>query len=105
MAQLSTPRILHEGIPMSFQQTAISSSYVFPASLSFGLWLTIQQQYVADNPGVWPFHCHIAWHVSGGLYANMMEGPDLIEELDIPQIMHQTCRDWAAYTNTTVIDQ
>lgn len=26
----------------------------------------------ADNPGVWPFHCHIAWHVSGGLYVNIM---------------------------------
>ena len=26
----------------------------------------------ADNPGVWPFHCHIAWHVSGGLYINIM---------------------------------
>ena len=21
-------------------------------------------QYEADNPGVWPFHCHIAWHLS-----------------------------------------
>ena len=21
-------------------------------------------QYNADNPGVWPFHCHIAWHLS-----------------------------------------
>ena len=21
-------------------------------------------QYDADNPGVWPFHCHIAWHLS-----------------------------------------
>ena len=26
----------------------------------------------ADNPGVWPFHCHIAWHVSAGLYINVM---------------------------------
>lgn len=26
----------------------------------------------ADNPGVWPFHCHIAWHVSAGLYINLM---------------------------------
>lgn len=26
----------------------------------------------ADNPGVWPFHCHIAWHVSGGLYINIL---------------------------------
>ena len=21
-------------------------------------------QYEANNPGVWPFHCHIAWHLS-----------------------------------------
>ena len=21
-------------------------------------------QYDANNPGVWPFHCHIAWHLS-----------------------------------------
>ncbi len=29
----------------------------------------------AANPGVWPFHCHIAWHVSGGLYVNIMASP------------------------------
>lgn len=29
-------------------------------------------EFMADNPGVWPFHCHIAWHVSGGLYMNVM---------------------------------
>jgi hypothetical protein len=26
----------------------------------------------ADNPGVWPFHCHIAWHSSSGLYINVL---------------------------------
>jgi FtsP/CotA-like multicopper oxidase with cupredoxin domain len=29
-------------------------------------------EFVADNPGVWPFHCHVAWHVSDGLYINIM---------------------------------
>lgn len=29
-------------------------------------------QYDAVNPGVWPFHCHIAWHVSAGLYINLL---------------------------------
>ena len=29
-------------------------------------------QYDGDNPGVWPFHCHIAWHVSQGLYVNLL---------------------------------
>jgi len=32
----------------------------------------IVMQIDADNPGVWPFHCHIAWHVSGGLYVNIL---------------------------------
>ena len=32
-------------------------------------------QYDAVNAGVWPFHCHIAWHVSAGLYINLLVGP------------------------------
>lgn len=32
-------------------------------------------QYDGDNPGVWPFHCHIAWHVSAGLYVNLLVSP------------------------------
>lgn len=59
-----------------------------------------------DNPGVWPYHCHIAWHVSGGLYANILERPaDIKNEVPVPLIMGQTCRDWAIYTKTDVVDQ
>ncbi|MCJ1347713.1 hypothetical protein MMC31_005942 [Peltigera leucophlebia] len=60
-------------------------------------------QYNTDNPGVWPFHCHIAWHVSGGLYVNVMEQTDLIKKRVIPSTIAQTCRDWADYTNTEVV--
>jgi FtsP/CotA-like multicopper oxidase with cupredoxin domain len=28
--------------------------------------------FLADNPGVWPFHCHVAWHISDGLSMNVM---------------------------------
>ncbi|MCJ1231801.1 hypothetical protein MMC12_008480, partial [Toensbergia leucococca] len=62
-------------------------------------------QYNTDNPGVWPFHCHIAWHVSGGLYINTMERPDLINELQIPLVMAQTCRDWATYSGHNVVEE
>ncbi len=49
-------------------------------------------QYSLDNSGVWPFHCHIAWHVSGGLYANLLETPaDIGTDFSIPLIMQQTC--------------
>ncbi|MCJ1400473.1 hypothetical protein MMC11_003679 [Xylographa trunciseda] len=60
----------------------------------------------ADNPGVWPFHCHIAWHVSGGLYVNILERPaDIEKDVPVPLIMGQTCRDWAAYSHSNLVDQ
>jgi FtsP/CotA-like multicopper oxidase with cupredoxin domain len=31
---------------------------------AFG-WLLIR--FVADNPGVWAFHCHLGWHNEAGL--------------------------------------
>jgi len=64
-------------------------------------------QFTADNPGVWPFHCHIAWHVSAGLYANILERPADIQSQDIqiPLIMQQTCRDWTTYSNNNVVDE
>lgn len=63
-------------------------------------------QFDADNPGVWPFHCHIAWHVSGGLYANLLERPaDIAKDSPIPMLLAQTCRDWTAWSARTVVDQ
>ncbi|KAL3426674.1 multicopper oxidase [Phlyctema vagabunda] len=62
-------------------------------------------QFDQDNPGVWPFHCHIAWHVSAGLSISVLERPDDIAKLPIPSIMAQTCRDWADFTDRAVVDQ
>jgi FtsP/CotA-like multicopper oxidase with cupredoxin domain len=62
-------------------------------------------QFDADNPGVWPFHCHIAWHVSGGLYVNILERPDLVTQLQIPSAVKNTCTSWNAYTNADTVDQ
>jgi FtsP/CotA-like multicopper oxidase with cupredoxin domain len=62
-------------------------------------------QIETDNPGVWPFHCHIAWHVSGGLYVNILEHPSDVQKLKIPSTMAQTCRDWATFTGNHVVDQ
>ena len=39
--------------------------------LPAGGWLVVA--FVSDNPGIWLMHCHIAWHVSGGLSVDFME--------------------------------
>lgn len=89
----------------------------------------IALQIDADNPSVWPFHCHIAWHVSGGLYVNILvrilahfhlmlcsalktnlsrqqERPDLIPSaIHIPSNVDDLCTTWDAYTAQGPIDQ
>ena len=63
-------------------------------------------QFDTDNPGVWPFHCHVAWHTSGGLYANILERPaDIAKDFQIPLVLQQTCDNWVKYTNSDVVDQ
>lgn len=53
-------------------------------------------QFKKDNPAVWPFHCHIAWHVSAGLYVNVLEAPSEIS-YQVPSLVQDTCSDWAAW--------
>lgn len=67
-------------------------------------WVVIQ--FDLDNPGTWPFHCHVAWHVSQGMNLILLEQETVVlREMEIPYIMAQTCRDWAAYTGQHVVDQ
>ena len=62
-------------------------------------------QWTQDNPAVWPFHCHIAWHVSGGLYINVLERPKDIKKRKFPSSSSATCRAWGAYTGAHIPDQ
>ena len=63
-------------------------------------------QWNQDNPGVWPFHCHIAWHLSAGFVWMVLERPeDIMKDMQIPSIVAQTCRDWSAYTGDHVVPQ
>ncbi|KAI1760293.1 putative multicopper oxidase [Hypoxylon sp. FL1150] len=61
----------------------------------------------SKNPGVWPLHCHVAWHSSAGFFAQMLFRPDQLQTrpFTVPYDVRQTCRDWSAFTNQTVPDQ
>ncbi|KAK7984760.1 laccase precursor [Apiospora saccharicola] len=59
--------------------------------------------FAADNPGNWLFHCHIAWHASGGLAVQFVERVSEQERLIGPEDRRQyydTCRTWRAYYPT-----
>lgn len=50
-------------------------------------------RFVADNPGVWFFHCHIDWHLSQGLASVFIEAPlQMQERLTIPDNHIAACK-------------
>jgi len=50
------------------------------------------RRYVANNPGVFLFHCHIEWHVEMGLTATIIEAPEMLRNIAIPQDHIRACK-------------
>ena len=63
-------------------------------------------RFVADNPGVWFFHCHIDWHLSQGLATTFIEAPlEMQQRLTIPADHIAACRAAnVAYTGNAAAD-
>jgi iron transport multicopper oxidase len=50
-------------------------------------------RFVADNPGVWFFHCHMDWHLSAGLAATLVVAPlELQKTQSVPKAFQDMCR-------------
>jgi hypothetical protein len=61
-------------------------------------WLVLA--FLTDNPGSWLMHCHIAWHISGGLGVNFMERYSEQEALITPDqanAFEENCDAWRTY--------
>nr|ALR81978.1 laccase [Scleromitrula shiraiana] len=66
------------------------------AMLPAGGWLAVAFQ--TDNPGAWLMHCHIAWHISGGLGNQFLETKEKINSVNpISPALTETCNNWNAY--------
>ncbi|KAJ0158690.1 Iron transport multicopper oxidase FET3, partial [Colletotrichum tanaceti] len=48
-------------------------------------------RFEATNPGVYLFHCHIEWHVEMGLTATIIEAPERLRNLVIPEDHKAAC--------------
>ncbi|KAJ6007908.1 ferro-O2-oxidoreductase [Penicillium herquei] len=80
----------------SSNETITSSFPTYPARrdtlvLPPGGYFVIR--FVADNPGVWFFHCHIDWHLAQGLAMTFVEAPMVLQErLTVPDDHWEVCR-------------
>jgi len=55
--------------------------------------------------GVWGFHCHIAWHASGGFFSSFVVQPEVVDHMSIPQTVRDTCYEWDHWTKRNVVEQ
>ncbi|RHZ74853.1 hypothetical protein Glove_219g146 [Diversispora epigaea] len=54
-------------------------------------------RYIADNPGVWAFHCYIEWHVEMGLVAQLIERPSEFSNQTLPNEVRELCVQYNSY--------
>ncbi|KAK5110306.1 hypothetical protein LTR62_006159 [Meristemomyces frigidus] len=55
---------------------------------AFG-WILLRL--VADNPGVWAFHCHVSWHAEAGLLMQFLTRADELVGMEVPRGMRELC--------------
>jgi FtsP/CotA-like multicopper oxidase with cupredoxin domain len=64
-------------------------------------WVLIA--FKTNNPGAWLMHCHIAWHVSGGLSVDFLERPaDFKAQIPLADknAFNNNCAAWRTYWAT-----
>ncbi|GFZ52064.1 hypothetical protein JCM24511_09836 [Saitozyma sp. JCM 24511] len=58
--------------------------------MNLGEWALLR--IITDNPGVWPLHCHIGWHLSEGKLAAIVVQPDAVKGLYKPPAWSGLCK-------------
>ena len=52
-------------------------------------WMLLR--FVTDNPGIWSFHCHMAWHSEAGLGMQFLNQPEVLATWEIPEANRRLC--------------
>ncbi|KAI0039225.1 multicopper oxidase [Auriscalpium vulgare] len=53
-------------------------------------WMVLR--FVTDNPGLWAFHCHLAWHMAAGLLMQFNSLPSTLAGMDVPADIVAQCK-------------
>ncbi|KAJ3378541.1 hypothetical protein HDU84_007493, partial [Entophlyctis sp. JEL0112] len=59
-------------------------------------------RFVADNPGIWLFHCHIEWHMLTGFVVTFVESRADIVSAGYPAASAQACSSYNDYLSTFI---
>lgn len=64
-----------------------ASNYLRRDTVSVAAMSWVLIRILANNPGIWMFHCHIEWHTAAGLFMHMVEAPQFINETVEPDFL------------------
>lgn len=52
-------------------------------------WVLLR--FIADNPGVWLFHCHVIWHSEAGMAMQFLSRVDVMKGWELPEDAKRLC--------------
>jgi FtsP/CotA-like multicopper oxidase with cupredoxin domain len=55
--------------------------------------------------GVWAFHCHVAWHASGGFFSSLIVQSKWVAQMEIPRDVEGNCKAWDLWTKHHIVEQ
>lgn len=47
---------------------------------------------IADNPGLWAFHCQVSWHMASGLLMQVQVRSNVMKDFEIPKAVLDLCQ-------------
>ncbi|MCJ1445782.1 MAG: hypothetical protein MMC23_006287 [Stictis urceolatum] len=77
--------------PANLSETANTSNPLRRDTASVEAYGWVLIRIVADNPGVWALHCHIAWHSEAGLLMQLLTRGDGLRAVEIPNANQELC--------------
>lgn len=52
-------------------------------------WVLLR--FIADNPGIWLFHCHVIWHSEAGMGMQFLSRIDDLRDMQVPEEARKLC--------------
>ncbi|MCJ1309815.1 hypothetical protein MMC25_003476 [Agyrium rufum] len=83
----------HGYLPSDYYATSIDTTNPLrrdTASVEAYGWTLIRL--VADNPGMWAFHCHISWHAEAGMLMQFLTRSEVVGAWELPEADRQLCQ-------------
>jgi len=80
-----------EDLPRYLEETGALRNPLRRDTVTVGSYEWVIIRVVLDNPGIWPLHCHNAWHTEAGMVMQLLVRGDEVRKRPLPQAERDMC--------------